>query len=197
MKTNYKNNSPYTLKQRQGDKSLAEEEIKECVGEYNFTALVEEDKEVLSLLKNPFIIALKCTIKQGAQFLGIGRANSILSPKNKFLKNAVLYCWNAAIIDGISKTVRLLNDLPLKGTEQKEIKIQNEVDLEGRDKQAFYDDSDMPQFASPKQRAFLLQLVEKCDDSKKEKYENRLKSPYLSKFDCSELIKELIPVKNY
>ena len=54
METNYKNSSPYTSKQRQGDKSLADEEIKECVGEYNFKLVVEEDKEMFSILKNPF-----------------------------------------------------------------------------------------------------------------------------------------------
>ena len=195
MKTNYKDNSPYTFKQRQGDKILAYEEIKECVGDYNFTALVEEDKEVLSLLKNPFIIALKCTIKQGSQVLGIGRANSILSPKNKFIKAAVLYCWNAAIIDGISKTVKILNDLPLKGTEQKEINssVGEEADLEGRDKPAFYGNEDIPKYASDAQKIFLKKLItSKCKDSNKKEYEHKLESPYLSSFECSSLIKTLL-----
>lgn len=203
MNTNYRNNYTPTFKQRFRNKSVASEEINECVGNYTFTALVEEDKEVLSLLKNPFIIALKCTIKQGSVVLGIGRANSILSPKNRFLKNAVLYCWNAAIVDGISKTVRILNDLPLKGAKQKETKLSvgvkentKEPDLEGRDKKAFFSGKDMPQVATEKQKSFLSKLVsEQCDDDSKEEYLKQLESPYLSKFECSELINSLLPVK--
>ena len=171
--------------------SLANEEIKESIGEYNLKLIVEEDVDMLSLLNNPFIIALKCTIKQGTRFLGIGRANSILSPKNKFLKNAVLYCWSAAVIDAISKSVKILNDLPLKETAQKE--DTEEPDLEGRDKPAFYGNEDMPKYASDAQKIFLKKLItSKCKDSRKKEYENKLQSPYLSSFECSTLIKNLL-----
>lgn len=182
MKTNYK-------------ESLASEEIKECVGDYNFTVLVEEDKEMLSLFRNPFIIALKATIKQGGNVLGIGRANSILSPRNKFIKAAVLYTWNSALVDGISKTVKILNTLPLKANEQP-IAAEDDIeepDLEGRDRTAFYGNEEMPQYATDKQKTFLTKLVSsKCDIPTKEDYLNRLKSPYLTKFDCSELINSLL-----
>lgn len=175
------------------NKSLADAEIKECVGSYNFSVRVESDTETLSALENsPFIISLKATILQEKKVLGIGRANSILSPKNKYIKNAVIYCFNAAIVDGFSKAVKILDNLPLKANAQKE-SLEEEPDLEGRDKQAFYGNEDMPQFATSKQKTFLTKLVSsKCAISKKEEYLNRLKSPYLTKFDCSELINSLL-----
>lgn len=170
--------------------SLADEEIKECIGSYNFTLIVEEDKEMFSILKNPYIIALKCTVKNGNSVLGVGRSNSVLSPKNKFLKNAVLYSWGASVIDALSKSVKTLNNLPLKTTIQKE-NIEEE-DLEGRDKPAYFTENDNLKYASEKQKNFLKKLVSKCDSSKKREYENKLQSPYLSSFECSALIKNLL-----
>jgi len=190
METNYKNNSPYTSKQRQGDKSLADEEIKECVGEYSFKLKVEEDSETFSILKNPFIIALKCTLQNGNEVIGIGRANSVLSPKNKFLKNAVLYCWNASVIDAVSKGVKTLNNLPSKETV---ITSKEKPVSESRDnKPAYFTDEDNHKYASDKQRNFLKKLVSKCKDSNKREYEHKLESPYLSSFECSALIKNLL-----
>lgn len=190
METNYKNSSPYTSKQRQGDKSLADEEIKECIGSYNFTLIVEEDKEMFSILKNPFIIALKCTIKNGNVVLGVGRSNSVLSPKNKFLKNAVLYSWGASVIDALSKSVKTLSNLPMKETANT---VKEEISLESRDsKPTYFTDEDNHKYASDKQRNFLKKLVSKCKDSNKREYEHKLESPYLSSFECSALIKNLL-----
>ena len=190
MNTDYKNNSPYTSRQRQGNKSLADEEIKECIGSYSLKLIVEEDREMFSILKNPFIIALKCTLMNNDEVLGIGRANSVLSPKNKFLKSAVLYCWNSSVIDAISKGVKTLNNLPKKETD---IAVKEEPELEVRDNQVHSNNEDSTKYASDKQRNFLKKLVSsKCKDSTKREYENKLQSPYLSSFECSSLIKNLL-----
>jgi hypothetical protein len=167
------------------NKSLADEEIKECIGSYNFTLMVEEDKEAFLLFQNPYIIALKCTLKQGNRVLGIGRANSVLSPKNKFLKNAVLYSWSASLIDAISKGVKTLNNLPIK---EGAIAIKEETVSH----QTYSNNEDSPKYASDKQRNFLKKLVSKCKDSNRREYEHKLESPYLSSFECSALIKNLL-----
>lgn len=174
------------------NKSLADAEIKECVGNYNFSVKVESDIETLSALENsPFIISLKATILQGKKVLGIGRANSILSPKNKYIKNAVIYCFNAAIVDGFSKAVKILDNLPLKENTQKE-SLDEEPDLEGRDKPAYFTNDDNLKYASDKQRNFLKKLVSKCKDSNRNQYEQKLQSPYLSSFEASTIIKNLL-----
>lgn len=167
------------------NKSLADEEIRECVGSYSFILTVEEDKEAFSLFKNPYIIALKCTLRQGDRVLGIGRANSVLSPKNKFLKNAVLYSWSSSLIDAISKGVKTLNNLPIK---EGAIAIKEEV----VGHQTYSNNEDGTKYASDKQRNFLKKLVSKCKDSNKREYEHKLESPYLSSFECSALIKNLL-----
>lgn len=159
-------------------KSLANEEILECLGSYDFSMEVTEDIEMLALLNNSFIIALKCIIKQDGKVLGIGRANSVLSPKNKFIKNAVLYCFNASLIDAVSKTVKLLSHLPSK-REEKDIGVRN--------------DNDNLKYASQKQKVFLGRLVDqKCNGSDKKEYKNKLESKYFSSYECSALIKNLL-----
>ena len=175
--------------------SLAFEEINAAVGIYDFRVTVETDKENLSALDNsPFIIAFKATISQGKRTLGIGRANSILGPRNKFTKSATIYCFNAAIVDGFSKAVKILDNLPLKADAPKE-SLEEDQDLEGRDKPAFYTQSDDLKYASQKQKDFCFKLLNngKCKDQiKKQQYLDSLKSPYISSFQASEIISSLL-----
>jgi hypothetical protein len=180
--------------------SLAFEEIKECVGNYNFSVKVEADTETLSALENsPYIISLKATILQGKKTLGIGRANSILSPKNKYIKNAVIYCFNSAIVDGFSKAVKILDNLPLKADESSiEKKEDIEEDLEKRDSKAYFANDDDLKYMSEKQKNYLTQLIsKKCNGTKREDYLNQIKSPYFSSFAASVLIKTLLSSNNY
>ncbi|MCX6753726.1 MAG: hypothetical protein NTV03_01575 [Candidatus Nomurabacteria bacterium] len=179
------------------NKSLAEEEIKEAVGCYTFSIEVEKDIEVLELFKNPYVIALKCSIKQGNKLLGIGRANSFLSQRNKWVKTSTLYTWNAAFTDALSKALKLLNELPLKNITQKETEdITEEID-EGRDKPVFFTNTDDLKYASKKQIDFCFKLLNgKCkDETKKQDYLKRLKSPYISSFQASEIISNLLSKK--
>jgi hypothetical protein len=180
--------------------SLAFEEINAAVGIYDFRVTVETDKENLSALDNsPFIIAFKATISQGKKTLGIGRSNSILSPKNKYIKPATIYCFNAAIVDGFSKAVKILDNLPLKANESSiEKKEDIEEDLEKRDSKAYFANDDDLKYMSEKQKNYLTQLIsKKCNGTKREDYLNQIKSPYFSSFAASVLIKTLLSSNNY
>jgi hypothetical protein len=54
----------------------------------------------------------------------------------------------------------------------------------------------MPQVATEKQLNFAKKLIENCDEEdKKEQYLEQISSPYFSKFQCSQLIQKLMPVK--
>jgi hypothetical protein len=94
-----------------------------------------------------------------------------------------------------SRGIKNLDALYFKTTNQPETKIQNEVDLEGRDSPAFFGEDDMPQVATEKQLNFAKKLIANCDDDKKEQYLEQISSPYFSKFQCSELIQKLMPVR--
>ncbi|MFA5932241.1 MAG: hypothetical protein WC793_02590 [Candidatus Paceibacterota bacterium] len=173
-----------------------QEEIAKNVGTYNLTAIIEEDKETVSKLKNiPNLICFLCTLKIGNEIIGVGRGSANLNRMNRGIERGVRYSFGNSIVDAVVRGIKNLDALYFKTTNQPETKIQNEVDLEGRDKQSFFNDEDMPQEATDKQRNFLTKLVEKCDEEDKEEYLDALASPYLSKFQCSELIQKLMPMK--
>ena len=191
----YKNEIPFSYK-RERINPIQEEIAKNC-GTYNFTAVIEEDKETVSKLKNiPNSICFLCTLKIGNEIIGIGRGSANLNRMNRGIERGVRYSFGNSIIDATVRGIKNLDALYFKMTNQPETKISEEKDLEGRDSPAFYGDDDMPQFATEKQRTFLEKLVnEQCDDDSKEEYLKHLESPYLSKFNCSELIQKLMPVK--
>ena len=56
----------------------------------------------------------------------------------------------------------------------------------------YFTNDDNLKYASDKQRNFLKKLVSKCKDSNKREYENKLQSPYLSSFEASTIIKNLL-----
>ena len=195
MNTNYKNNIPSPVQAKKYDrKDPLRADIERNVGKFNLEVTVEEDKNTLALFKHvpgP-IIAYIATLRKDSQVVGIGRGLSVLSRMNKFVDRAVRFAFNASLIDAIVHSTKALDALYLKTDIEK---VSNEVDLEGRDKPAFYGDDDLPQVATEKQRNFAHKLLEKCDDQTKEEYLKQLESPYLSKFECSELIQQLMPVK--
>lgn len=172
-------------------------EIERSIGKFNLEITVQEDKDTLEKFKNlpgP-IIAYLCTIRKNSEIIGIGRGSAILTRINKYYDRSIRYAFNASLIDGMVHSVKALDALYLKTDIGKEIKTLDEVDLEGRDSPAFYGEDDLPQTATIKQINFLKKLVEHCEDSEKEEFLSALASPYLSKFQCSELIQRLMPVK--
>jgi hypothetical protein len=193
MNQNYKNNIPYSS---QGRKDPLRAEIERNIGKINLEITIEEDKDSINLLKHITgpIIAYKATVRKNSLVIGVGRGSSILTRLNKYYDRSIRYSWNASLIDGIIQSVKSLDALYLTQTNQKETESSEVKDVEDQDFQASYTE-DLPQTATIKQINFLKKLVEHCEDSEKEEYLSALASPYLSKFDCSELIKRLMPVK--
>ncbi|MFH1365925.1 MAG: hypothetical protein ABIG99_00830 [Patescibacteria group bacterium] len=185
--------SPY---RKQGRMNPIQEEIAKSIGTYNFTAIIEEDKETVSKLKNiPNLICFLCTLKIGNEVIAIGRGSANLNRMNRGLERGARYSFGNSIVDSVVKGIKNMDALYFKTVNQPESKISEEKDLEGRDRPALYGDEDLPQTATDKQRNFLTKLVENCDEEDKEEYLSALASPYLSKFQCSELIQKLMPVK--
>ncbi|MFA6273630.1 MAG: hypothetical protein WC662_00535 [Candidatus Paceibacterota bacterium] len=174
-------------------KNPIQEEMEKNIETFNITVTVEKDLEMTNKFSHiPNFIAFKTTLRKDNQVIGIGTGASVLSRLNKFLDRTVLFAKNSSLIDAIVRSTKVLDVLSIMPTNQKEIE---EVDLEGRNKTAFFGDEDLPQEATSKQRNFLSKLVENCDDSIKKEYLEKLESPYLSKFEASELINSLLPVK--
>jgi hypothetical protein len=190
----YKNEVPSSYKRERVNP--IQEEIAKNVGTYNLTAVIEEDKETLSKLKNiPNSICFLCTLKIGNEIIGIGRGSANLNRMNRGIERGVRYSFGNSIIDAIVRGVKNLDALYFNTINKPENKIREEVDLEGRDSPAFFGEDDMPQVATEKQLNFAKKLIANCDEDEKEQYLEQISSPYFSKFQCSELIQKLMPVR--
>ena len=190
----YKNEVPSSYKRERIDP--IQQEIAKNVGTYNFQAVIEEDKETAFKLKNiPNSICFLCTLKIGNEVISIGRGSANLNRMNRGIERGTRYSFGNSIVDEVVRGIKNLDALYFKTTDKPETKISEDKDLEGRDSPAFYGEDDIPQTATDKQRNFLTKLVENCDELEKEEYLSALASPYLSKFQCSELIQKLMPVK--
>jgi hypothetical protein len=114
---------------------------------------------------------------------------------NRGIERGVRYSFGNSIVDSVVRGIKNLDALYFNTTNKSENKIQDEVDLEGRDSPAFFGEDDMPQVATEKQLNFARKLIANCDDDEKEQYLEQISSPYFSKFQCSELIQKLMPVR--
>jgi hypothetical protein len=191
----YKNSVPSPYK-RQERLNPIQEEIAKNVGTYNITAIIEEDKATLATLKNvPGLIAFLCTLKIGNEVISVGRGSATLNRVNKYVERGVRYSFGNSLVDAVVRGIKNMDALYFKTINQPVNKIQDEVDLEGRDSPAFFGEDDMPQVATEKQLNFAKKLIANCDDDEKEQYLEQISSPYFSKFQCSELIQKLMPVR--
>lgn len=185
----YKNEVPSYKRERINP---IQEEITKSIGKISLDVVTEQDFETMALFKNiEGFVAFKTTLKKGNQLLSVGYGSAVLNRLNKFVERTVLFAKNSSLIDAMVRSTKILDALYVMPNR----KDLEDKDLEQRDSIAFYGDEDMPQTATDKQRNFLTKLVENCDDSEKEEYLDALASPYLSKFQCSELIQKLMPMK--
>ena len=186
----YKNEVPSSYKRER--MNPIQEEIAKNTSSYNLKIITEQDFETMALFKNiTGFIAFKTTLSKGDQLLSIGYGSAVLNRLNKFVERTVLFAKNSSLIDAMVRSTKILDALYVMPN-QKDIE---DKDLEGRDSQVFYGEEDMPQVATEKQLNFAKKLIENCDEDEKEQYLEQISSPYFSKFQCSELIQKLMPVK--
>jgi hypothetical protein len=191
MKT-YKNEVPSSYKKI----NPIQEEIDKNVGVYTLTAEIKEDVITRDQLKGiPNSICFLCTLKIGNEVIGIGRGSANLNRMNRGIERGVRYSFGNSIVDSVVRGIKNLDALYFNTINKPENKIQEEVDLEGRDSPAFFGEDDMPQVATEKQLSFAKKLIANCGDDEKEQYLEQISSPYFSKFQCSQLIQKLMPVK--
>lgn len=186
----YKNNIPSPYKNRERIDPI-QEEIAKNINSFNLTVTTEQDFETMKLFKNiNGFVAFKTTLSKDNQLLSIGYGSAVLNRLNKFVERTVLFAKNSSLIDAMVRSTKILDALSIMPNQ----KDTEDRDMEGQDFRTSYTE-DMPQYASQKQRNFLSKLVANCGEEDKEEYLDALASPYLSKFQCSELIQKLMPVK--
>ena len=161
---------------------------------YSITALFLADKESLAFFgETSGTIAYRCILRRDGKIIGEGRGSASLSDHDGSINSTIKVAQKSAFVDGILRVTGMsfLFSQDFLPEDNKE-----EPDLEGRDRVASFNHEDLPKFATEKQKTFLAQLInEKCSTSSKDEYLSQLNSPYLSRFDASELISSLLPMK--
>ena len=211
MNTLYKSTSiksPFTANQNKSDmqnpKHPVSIEASKNTGTIDLKLTIEKDVATLNQFRAyPGIVAFVCTLKRGSEICGIGRGSTIINAQtNKYFTRSISIARNCSIIDSIMQATKMLNTLSLDTNRKPDsdsviinTSENDEPDLERRDEACSFSDDGTLKHASDKQKAFLKLLIEsKCDLSAKKEYTSQLNQPYLSSFQCSELISSLLPM---
>ena len=190
----------FTIK---GRKSLAKGGAEKIASIYGLTAQFERDDESMSAFSIKGLIAFVCDLYKGEAHVGQGRGASTLEKNDNDGNKTIKMAQKSSFIDSVIRTSGLsdiftqeLESLAPQSVSEVEINPSGEIDMEQRDKQVSYEDYGLPKFATDKQKTFLKTLIEdKCTQSAKEEYREKLNSPYLTRFDASEMISSLLPMR--
>jgi hypothetical protein len=160
---------------------------------YSITALFIADKESLAFFGNSSgTIAYRCILRREGRIIGEGRGSASTKDHDESINSTIKVAQKSAFVDGILR----VTGMSFLFSQDFLPEDKKEVDLEGRDRVASYNHEDLPKYATEKQKTFLAQLInEKCSSSSKDEYLSQLNSPYLSRYDASELISSLLPMK--
>ena len=160
---------------------------------YSITAQFVADKESLAFFGNTSdTVVYRCVLRRNGVVCGEGRGSASLKDHDESINSTIKVAQKSAFVDGILR----VTGMSFLFSQDFLPEDNKEIDLEGRDRIASFNDEDLPKFATEKQKTFLAQLInEKCSTSSKNEYLSQLNSPYLSRFDASELISSLLPMK--
>lgn len=190
-----------------GKKSLAKGGAEKLCSIYSLSAQFVKDEDTLQAFAHlKGLIALECDLYDKnnecvAEARGASTLDKCDGDPNKCVKMAEKSAYISATIraTGLSDVfTQDLEDMPIATVKNNlpETRVEihdSEPDIEGRDRQASYQDFSELNYATEKQKSFLKTLIEdKCTQSTKEEYREKLNSPYLSRFQCSELISSLL-----
>ena len=148
--------SPIQLKNRPYDiqnNRAVQDEIKKNIKVLSLTAEFTEDKQTLDAFRHiNGIIAFLCTLKKDGQVIGFGRGMSVVSKMNRFMEKTINYASNAALIDAVVRAAKVLDVMHIDFDQQSNVSVPSEV----------YGMKENQNFVpiSPKQRGYLLKLLE-------------------------------------
>src|SRR3989344_9659308 len=141
--------SPYQLIKKQmsdvqDSEHPAQKEIQRVVGTYEMSAEVVEDKETLTTLSRPGVVAFLCKIKCDGQIIGIGRGSAVLNQMNKFIARTVHAAFNYSLLSAVAQSTRALDAM-----------------LDPRGDMSLESSEAVQEPITDKQKSYLTELVQK------------------------------------
>ena len=172
-------------------------------GTIDLSLTIEKDIATINQFSNtyPGIVAFITTLRRGAkEICGIGRGSTIIDAQtNKYFPRSISIARNCSIIDSIMQATKMLNTLSLDVNRKpdsdsvvNDITEKEEPDLEGRDRPCSFSNDSTLKYATEKQKTFAKVLLDKADKFTKDEYLPQLNEKYLSSFQCSQLISNLL-----
>jgi len=159
------------------------EEIRKCLGVYDFTAEFEEDTATFRTFEHiPGLVAFICTLRKGDKIIGVGRGSSVINRLNRYVERAVHTAFNATLLNATFHAARVLNSFhPSANSQSKGLDValpdvylaKTSYCLEG---------------ITGKQKAFLLELIRVKITDRGELSRWELKIDNLTKEEASEAI---------
>jgi hypothetical protein len=177
-----------------GKRSISKGGAERLAEIYNLIATFTKDNETLESFGNTSgLIAYVCQLKRDGKLVAEGRGSANISDyensANSSIKCAMISSFKDAVLRATGTSFLFTQDI-------ENMNLLEEPDLEGRDRQAFFGDEDMPKVMTEKQEALLRTLIaEKIhNEASRQEYLRQI-NPNLSRYDCSELISSLLPMK--
>lgn len=190
MKTAYKPSiiSPFQVMQKktfdvQDKKHPVREEIERCVGNYNLTAVIEEDIQTQATMRHfPGLISFLCTLLKDGRVVAQGRGSAILSSTNKFLRRAVSSAFNSSVAEAAIKATKVLDTF--RNPDDSAVSVALDEAYEARGRNEFIPSTE-------KQKSYLFELIHTniADEDERRRWESQIDQ--LSKDEASEAIQSL------
>lgn len=159
------------------------DEIRKCVGVYNFSATIEQDMATLQKFSHiPGIISFICTIRLNDIIVGEGRGTSVLSKVNRYIERTTRYSFNASLLDAMAKSLKMLDALQLDVSNQS-----NETTIVRKEPVA----NNSKLYITEKQKGYILELVKKRVKDKEERDRWQRTLDNFTREEASEAIQTL------
>jgi len=168
--------------------------IAKHTGEINLNLSLSEDTQTLNQFKNfPGLVSFIATLRRDSIVVGVGHGSVLINESNRWVERALAFAKNTAIINSVMMACKMLDALKIDTGDVKGTSIvSEEIDVERRDEICSYEEDSTLKYATEKQKTFLKSLLDKADKFTKDEYLPQLNEKYLSSFQCSQLISDLL-----
>lgn len=170
----------------QNVKHPVQEEIKKCIGTYNFTATISQDYQTLEKFRHvPGIISFICILKRDSEIIGEGRGVGVLSKINKYLERTVRYTANASFLDAVTRSLKMIDVINPSVNEEQGVNTTTESVSNIR-----VVDNTIP--ITESQKKYLSGLIQSNIKDKEELYRWRNRMSKLTKDEASKAIQSFV-----
>ena len=149
-----------------------------CNAKYSIQVSFEEDTVTLNSFSHiPGLVSILCrfTNKDG-QIIAYGRSCAVFSRMNRYMERTISTAINGSFLSASNNAIKIFEALRMNESEQVDKPVQ-------------YEESDL---ATPKQKSYLITLLEKLPSSERERWQREINNSLLTRLEASDKISTLL-----